>query len=70
MAKLSDGELIFVERTYLQNAMSHIKLLYLHCNVLILFDADYNRRFWCVYETFLAFKEFDGYGKVPGEIGR
>ena len=68
--KLSDAELTHAEQAYFQNVLSHINLLYLHCNVLILLDADYNRRFWCVYETFLAFKVFDGNALVPGEIGR
>ena len=47
------------EVAYFKKALSVVNLLYMHAKVLILFDADYNHRFWCLYEAFLATHAFN-----------
>ena len=53
-------DLNVLELLYFRKALSVVNLLYLHARVLILLDAQYSSRFWCLYEAFLATHEFDG----------
>ena len=57
---LPQGERNLAETTHFRAALKFINLLYLHAPVLILLDANYQTRFWCLYETFLATHKFDG----------
>ena len=50
----------FLEEWYFKIALKNVNLLYLHAHVLVIYDRDYNRRFWCLYETFLGCRMFDG----------
>ena len=49
-----------LEEVYFQTALKYVNLLYLHAHVLVIYDRDYNRRFWCLYETFLGCRTFNG----------
>jgi hypothetical protein len=43
-----------LEKDYFKRALQQVNLLYLFMHVFILFDADYQRRFWCLLESFMA----------------
>ena len=47
-------ELNLAQALYFRKALKLVNLLYLSATVVILLDADYSRRFWCLYETFLG----------------
>ena len=49
-----------LEEAYFQTALKNVKLLYLHAHVFVIHDRDYNRRFWCNYETFFGCHKFNG----------
>lgn len=62
--KTSDGNLLLrrteAETAYFRRALSSVNMLYLFFPVLTLLDAEYNTRFWCCFESFLAVHTFDG----------
>merc|ERR1719284_569722 len=67
--KATDGKVLKklnpAEEVYFKKALSLINLLYVHGKVLVLLDAEYSTRFWCLYEAFLASHKFDGTSLVP-----
>uniref|UniRef100_A0A7S1A343 Heterokaryon incompatibility domain-containing protein n=1 Tax=Noctiluca scintillans TaxID=2966 RepID=A0A7S1A343_NOCSC len=62
--KTSEGNLLLrrteAETVYFRRALSSVNMLYLFFPVLTLLDAEYNTRFWCCFESFLAVHTFDG----------
>ena len=67
--KATDGKVLNklnpAEEVYFKKTLSLINLLYVHGKVLVLLDAEYSTRFWCLYEAFLASHKFDGTSLVP-----
>jgi len=61
-------DLNIAELFFFKKSLSLVNLLYLHARVLILLDAQYSSRFWCLYEAFLATHEFDGTTLVPQKV--
>eukprot|EP00900_Chrysochromulina_parva_P020942 jgi/Chrpa1/3481/Chrysochromulina_OHIO_Genome00014330-RA len=47
------------EDTHFKEMLEYIGWAFLACSVLIIFDADYNSRFWTRYEAFLAMQMCD-----------
>ena len=53
------------EKAFFDNCLQNVNLLYLHGNVLVFLDKEYNTRFWTQYEFFLCSHKATPQGLVP-----
>ena len=53
-----------IEKKYFDNSLQNVNLLYLGGDVWILFDRDYNRRFWCLLESYLGMRQASASGLI------
>lgn len=64
---LPQGDRTAEEKKYFEEALYNVNVLYSTMWVLILYDRDYNRRFWCLLETILALRNPSAEGLSPSQ---
>jgi len=63
------GEKTEEETAYFRKALRDVNLLYLSMKVLIMLDASYQTRFWCIYESWCAMRSVRPSGLEPARDG-
>merc|ERR1719446_1734782 len=62
---LPQGDKTEEEKAFFDHCLQNVNLLYLHGNVLVFLDKEYNTRFWTQYEFFLCSHKATPQGLVP-----
>jgi hypothetical protein len=62
---LPQGKKTQEEKAFFDHCLRNVNLLYLHGNVLVFLDKEYNTRFWTQYEFFLCSHKATPQGLVP-----
>jgi len=56
-----------IEKKYFSKSLQNVNLLYLGGHVMILFDRDYNKRFWCLLEAYLSMRQASASGLTSSQ---